>query len=158
MTRLLPLPPLVAVLAVVLAACGSGPESTPTACLTGPGEYLEALADAPDQALLAGSVPLSDCLVSDQSAGELNTVGQSVIAAATELNAEARRRPTSAATTRLGYLVGSVEEGASGTAGIHTDLVRRVNAAARFSEDPKGLPASFERTFGPAYAAARENG
>jgi hypothetical protein len=152
--RLLPLLPLVA----ILAACGPEPESTPTACLTGPEDYLNALRVAPDQAQLAGSVPLSDCLVSDQSAGELNTVGQAVIAAATELNAEARRRPTSAATTRLGYLVGSVEEGASDTAGIHTDLVRRINAAARFSDDPKGLPASFERTFGAGYAAARDDG
>lgn len=154
MKRLVPLLALV----TALAACGSEPEPTPTACLTGPDDYLKALAGAPDQALLSGSVPLSDCLVDDQPAGDLNTVGQAVIAAATELNNEARRRPTSAAATRLGYLVGSVEEGASGTAGIHTDLVRRINAAARFSDDPDGLPASFERTFGAAYAAARENG
>ncbi len=144
--------------AVALTACGSGEEPTPRACLAGGDAYLAALDSAPDEALLEGSVPISDCLVEDQSAGEINTVGSAMIAAATELNAAARRKPNSRATGRLGYLVGAVEVGAADTDGIHTDLVRRINTAARFSEDPAGLGAAFERTFGAGYAAAREGG
>lgn len=145
-------------LAVAFAGCGSEDEPTPGACLDGADAYLAALAAAPEGARLEGSVPISDCLAQEQSAGEINAVGSAVIAAATELNRQARRRPRSAATGQLGYLVGAVEAGAEDTAGIHTDLVRRINSAARFSDDPAGLPPAFERTFGVGYAAARDGG
>jgi hypothetical protein len=150
------LPTLLA--AGVLIACGSEAEPTPSACLAGEDAYLAALDSAPGEVLLDGSVPIGECLVKAQSAGEINTVGSAMIAAATELNAAARRRPTSEATSRLGYLVGAVEAGAADTAGIHTDLVRRINSAARFSDDAAGLGAPFERTFGAGYAAARDGG
>lgn len=150
------LPALLLAGSLGLAACGSSdPEPTPSACLAGSGAYLEALRDAPEQALLEGSVPIADCLVPDQSAGEINTAGEAMVLAATELNRRVQRSPAGESARQLGYLVGSVEEGASTTGGIHTDLVRRVNSAARFSEDAEALPASFERAFGEAYAAAR---
>jgi hypothetical protein len=58
----------------------------------------------------------------------------------------------------LGYLVGAVQRGASETGGIHADLVRRLDAAARFSEGGKPLPVSFERAFGQGYAAGQREG
>jgi hypothetical protein len=145
--------------ALVLSACGSSdPEATPLACLDGPNPYLTALETAPEQVSIDGSVAISDCLVRDQPAGQLNEVGAATTAAATELNAEALKRPRASATTQLGYLVGAVERGADDTNGVHADLVRRINAAARFSEDGAGPGAAFERTYGAGYAVGRESG
>ncbi len=77
-----------------------------------------------------------------------------MIAAATDLNAAAQEDPTGPEALQLGRLVGAVERGSEG---IHADLVRRLNSAARFS--PEGLlPAEFERTFGDGYAAGLESG
>lgn len=149
-------PPLLAALLVV--ACGSDSDPTPRACLQDAAAYLAALEGAPEQALLDGEVPISECVIPDQPAGELNTVGSATVAAATELNARAQRRPGGKAATRLGFLVGSIEAGAADTGGSHTDLIRRLNSAARLSPDPAGLPAEFERTFGAGYQAAREAG
>lgn len=147
-----------AICALAVAACGSDPESTPAACLNEADAYLEALEQAPGQALVGGEAPIRDCLVTDQPAGQLNTVGASLVEAATLLNERARERPAGEATTQLGYLVGAVEEGASRTGGTHADLVIRVNSAARFNAGGEPLPAAFERAFGVGYAAAREDG
>lgn len=153
------LPALLAAGTLGLAACGSSEtESTPTACLAGADAYLAALEAAPDAALLDGSVPIGDCIVPDQSPGEISTVGGALLTATTRLNREARRMPAGEAAIELGYLIGSVEEAASGTEGIHTDLVRRLNGAARFNQGGEPLPARFERAFGAGYAAAREPG
>ena len=142
----------------VLVACGSETESTPSTCLATPDELLSALEAAPEPVLLDGSTPISDCLIDGQSAGDLNNVGQAAIGAATRLNAETVRDPSGEATTQLGYLVGALEQGASETGGIHADLIRRVNTAARHSNGGAPLGADFERTFGAGYAAAREDG
>ena len=145
--------------ATLLAACGSSDApATPAACLDGPGELLSALKSAPDPVLLGGTTPISDCLVDRQGAGELATIGQSAITAATRLNSIARKDPSGAASTELGYLVGALEEGASGADGTYADLVRRLNAAARFNDGAAPLPAAFERAYGAGYAAAREDG
>jgi hypothetical protein len=146
--------------ALLLAACGSDDQtpSTPLACKSDEATYTQALAGAPDEVLLEGETPISDCIVSDQGTGDLSDVGAIMVTVATRLNTEAQKDPGGEAALQLGYLVGSVEEGASGTAGVHTDLVRRINAAARYSSDGGTLPAEFERTFGEGYAAAREAG
>lgn len=144
--------------AIALTGCGSSdPEPTPAACLDGAGPYLTALETAPEQVLIDGE-PISDCLVRDQPAGQLNEVGAAALGAATELNEEAQKRPRSAAATQLGYLVGAIERGAEDTNGVHADLVRRINAAARFSDDGAVPGAAFERTYGAGYAVGRENG
>jgi len=138
-----------------LAGCSSSEnEETPAACLTENGVYRDALGAAPGRVSLEGETLISDCLLPEQEGGELAQVGQLVVETATELNADARRDPTGPATLQLGYLVGALERGAEG---IHADLVRRLNAAARFSPDQL-LPPEFERTFGEGYAAGLEAG
>ena len=53
---------------------------------------------------------------------------------------------------RLGYLVGAVQEGASETSGIHTDLVRRIESAARY------LKRRGQSSLGLAYARGYAGG
>jgi hypothetical protein len=147
---------LVAAAIVAMAGCGnSQDDQAPAACLVGNEAYLKALARAPAQVRLEGTTPISDCLVPEQEAGQLANVGEEMIVAATKLNAEARQDPGGAASVQLGYLLGAVSKGADP---IHTDLVRRLNSAARFSGTGGGLPASFERAFGRGYAAGRSSG
>lgn len=143
---------------VLLAGCGQEAEQTPSACLSGTPAFLAAVEVAPEEVRLEGGTPISDCLTKDQPAGDLNQVGQALILAATKLNGGARDRPGSNAATELGYLVGAAEEGAANTGGVHTDLIRRLNVAARFTEGEGLLGAEFERSFGAGYAAARESG
>jgi hypothetical protein len=105
--------------------------------------------------LLGSTTPISDCLVPQQEGGQLASIGQEMIVAATKLNAESRRDPAGPAPVELGYLLGAISKGADS---IHTDLVRRINSAARFSETGGTLPASFERGFGRGYTAGRSSG
>jgi hypothetical protein len=141
---------------ILIAGCGSSQDDqAPASCLVGNEGYLKALQRAPSPVLLGSTTPISDCLVPQQEAGELANVGQEMIVAATKLNAEARRDPAGPASVQLGYLIGAVSKGADP---IHTDLVRRLNSSARFSETGGTLPASFERAFGRGYAAGRQSG
>jgi hypothetical protein len=141
---------------LLIAGCGSdADDEAPAACLATNQGYLRALESAPGEVRLAGSTPISACLVPEQEAGQLANVGQEMIVAATKLNAEARRDPEGAASVQLGYLLGAVAKGADA---IHTDLVRRLNSAARFSETGGALPAGFERAFGQGYAAGQRSG
>jgi len=149
---------LAAALAIAIAACGSDQRQTPIACLEGAAAYLDALESAPGAVLLEGETPISDCLVPDQEVGPQNTVGSAVVEAATKLNGEALRKDGGDAAIQVGYLIGAVQEGASETGGIHTDLVRRLDAAARFSPDGEPLSASIERDLGVGYAAGQESG
>ncbi|MGH2961069.1 MAG: hypothetical protein ACRDL3_02590 [Solirubrobacterales bacterium] len=142
----------------VLLGCGEEDEETPAACVAPADTYVDALADAPDPVLLEGSTPISDCLTRDQDPAELGEIGEEMIAAATELNADARRDPAGEATVELGYLIGAAQEGAAQSGGIHADLLRRLDVAARFNEGGEPLPASFERSFGEGYAAGQEAG
>jgi hypothetical protein len=146
-------------LAALVAGCGSsGESSTPLACLAPTGQYLQALRDAPGEVRLAGQTAISDCLSGTQAAGDQAQVGQTVIEAATELNAQARRDPSGDDTVRLGYLVGAVQEGASHASGVDADLVRRLDTAARFEPSGGSLGVAFERAFGKGYAAGQQSG
>ena len=143
-------------LALLLAACGSEGEETPQACLTEGADYRQALAAAPGEVELEDGTSISECLVPEQSGGELARVGEAIVDVGTDLNSRARQDPQGPATVQLGYLVGAVERGSEG---IHADLVRRLNAAARFSPGGAGLlSAEFERTFGQGYEAGLESG
>jgi hypothetical protein len=145
-----------AVVVIAVAGCGTKQNDlAPAACLATNQAYLTALERAPGEVRLAGSTPISDCLVPEQDAGQLANVGHELIIAATKLNVEARRDPSGNAAVQLGYLIGAVAKGADA---IHTDLVRRLNSSAHFSATGGTLPASFERAFGRGYAAGHRSG
>jgi hypothetical protein len=151
---------LAALAALSAAGCGADdPPETPVACLAPAADYLEALAAAPGEVRLAGTTPIGDCLVSDQASGPLQSVGKSIVDAATELNREARASADPAAFRQLGYLVGAVQDAAASTGGVHEDLVLRLDSAARYN-GPGGKPfsAGFERAFGEGYAAGQAGG
>ena len=140
-----------------LAACGKQDDSTPVACLEGQDIYLAALSKAPGAVRLAGETPISKCLVENQSGGDLATVGEALVETATVLNGEARAEPEGSAPLRLGYLIGAAERGAAETEGIHSDLVRRLTVAARYSgEGP--LPPAFVAAYREGFDAGRARG
>jgi hypothetical protein len=147
---------------IVIAGCDNGEDDqAPVACVRGidldarVDTYLRALQSAPGSVRLEGNVPISSCLVADQAAASLGDVGEAMVVAATKLNNEARRDPGGPAALELGYLLGAVSKGADS---IHTDLVRRLNSAAHFSQTGGALPASVERAFGRGYQAGHESG
>jgi hypothetical protein len=142
----------------VVAGCGSTDGSTPVACLEGEGAYLRALEDAPGTVRLGGDTPISSCLAENQAGGALATVGTAMVAAATELNADARDDLGGAANVQLGYLVGAAQRGADGTQGIHAELLRRLAAAARYSPDSQPLPATFLDAYQRGFDAGRSRG
>ena len=143
--------------AFVVAGCGKGDPSTPVACLEGQDIYLAALAKAPGEVKLAGETPISECLAKNQSGGDLARVGEATIESATLLNGEARGVPSGPAALRLGYLIGAAERGADRTEGIHSDLVRRLTVAARYS--PEGtLPPAFLAAYRQGFDAGRVRG
>ncbi|MDQ3729692.1 MAG: hypothetical protein M3355_08880 [Actinomycetota bacterium] len=149
---------LIAALALLLAGCGGDDAGTPVACLADAEAYIAALGSAPGEVRLEGTTAISECLVENQSEGDLGSVGEQLIDAATQLNSEALKDPGGEAAVSLGYLIGAVQEGASETGGIHSDLVIRLDAAARFSEGGGPLPVDFERAFGEGYAAGQATG
>jgi hypothetical protein len=136
-------------LALLAAGCGSSEDSTPVACLEGPSFYLGGGRDG---------VLVSECLAENQSGGDLANVGAAMLTAATKLNAEARAEPGGEANVRLGYLVGAAQRGAGGTEGIHTELIRRLTAAARYSPGDRPLPAAFRHAYRHGYDAGFERG
>lgn len=153
-------PVLVSLALLVLAFAGCGSDTspaTPVACLEGTGAYLRALAAAPGEVKLRGETPISECLAENQEGGELATVGEAMVEAATKLNAEARAEPGGQANIRLGFLMGAVERGARHTEGIHTELLRRLGVAARYSPRPP-LPEAFMRAYREGYEAGHDHG
>jgi len=150
--------PLLA-LALFAAGCGgSDDDSTPVACLEGATPYLRALEDAPGEVRLGDGTAISECLVANQSGGDLAEVGATMVAAATELNAAARGAPGGAANLRLGYLLGAAQQGAEDTEGIHDELLRRLTAAARYSPADRPLPPAFQRAYRHGYEAGLARG
>lgn len=153
-----PLPIAALALAALAAGCGGTEEETPVACLEGPRAYLEALREAPGAARLADRTSISECLTEGQAGGDLAEIGGSMVEAATFLNAAAREESGGGTGLRLGYLVGAAERGAGGTSGIHAELLRRLQAAARYSPDDGRLPAAVRTAYRRGYEAGAERG
>jgi len=146
--------------ACLLPACGEdeSDQAAPAACLGDAETYLTALEAAPGEVALEGETPIGACLVEGQGGGQLATVGESAVEAATKLNTEAIEDQSGDAAVRLGYLVGAFQEAASRTGGIHEDLIRRLDAAARFTPKGGSPGAEFERAYGEGYAAGQAQG
>jgi hypothetical protein len=149
---------LLAVLALAGIGCGSQDDSTPVACLEGTRAYERALQDAPGEVLLHGQTPISDCLASNQQAGDLSQVGEAMLETATSLSAQAREEDGGDAAVRLGYLIGAAQRGAETSEGIHSDLIRRLTVAARYAPGGEPLSPAFMRSYEAGYAAGREHG
>jgi hypothetical protein len=142
----------------MLAGCGSNDDSTPVACLEGTGAYISALEAAPGEVRLGGATPIGDCLAENQRGGDLATVGEAMVDAATQLNAEARAEPGGDASLQLGYLLGAAERAAADTEGIHADLLRRLTVAARFAPGDEPLSREFLRTYREGFDAGHSGG
>jgi hypothetical protein len=149
---------LLAALALLgVAGCGKQDDSTPVACVQGQGLYLAALKKAPGEVMLAGETPISECLAENQSGGDLARVGEAMVETATLLNGEARADPEGPAPLRLGYLIGAAKRGAEATEGIHSDLIRRLTVAARYSSEDV-LPPAFGSSYREGFDAGRAGG
>jgi hypothetical protein len=144
---------LLACATAIATGCGSEEDSTPAACLSGPPAFERALQSAPGEVTLPDGVAISSCLVEEQPGGELSQVGSALVRTAESLGAEARSGNADAA-LRLGYLVGAVQRGAEYTAGIHADLLRRLESVADTGQSPPG----FEAAYGRGLEAGREHG
>jgi hypothetical protein len=142
-------------LTLAVGACGTTEESTPVACLEGKQTYLKALEDAPEPVRLPGGTRISDCLTENQGGGELATIGGAMVRAATALNSDARQSPRGPAAVQLGFLLGAVERGAEDTHGIHAELVRRLEAAAKYSPGGRPLPRRLERAYEEGFEAGQ---
>jgi len=149
---------LIATLLLALAGCGSQDGSTPVDCLEGAGAYEKALRDAPGEVLLGGETPISDCLASNQSGGDLARVGEAMVETATTLNAEAREADGGQPAVELGYLLGAAQRGAEDSEGIHADLVRRLTVAARFAPGREPLSPQFLSAYREGFDAGRTGG
>src|SRR3954451_25412681 len=97
---------LLAAVAFAASGCGGLDDSTPVACLEGGQAYEKALQDATGEVLGGGETPISDCLASNQKAGDLARVGEAMVETATSLSAEAREDEGGDAAVQLGYLLG----------------------------------------------------
>jgi hypothetical protein len=146
---------LAAGLALAGTGCGSQGDSTPVACLDGAAAYEKALRGAPGEVLLAAETPISDCLASNQQAGDLAQVGEAMVDAATSLSARAREEDGGDAAVQLGYLIGAAERGAESSEGIHSDLVRRLTVAARYAPDKEPLSPQFLAAYREGFDAGR---
>lgn len=112
--------------AIGAAGCSTDDESpVPVACRSTSSALERALADAPEPVTLDGT-PISECFTRASDPANIQTMGLALTEVAADLSAAARERPNGDAAVRLGYLVGAIREGASGTQGIHDELVRRV--------------------------------
>ena len=152
--------PLAAALTLVAAGCGDSESesATPVACQGGAAAFTQALQSAPGDVLVDGTTPIADCLPDGQSAGQLADVGAAMVAAATDLNQQARRNPQGDAPVQLGYLVGAVQAAAEHTAGIHEDLARRLESAAVFIPDDQVVAAAFQQRYEEGLAAGGDSG
>jgi hypothetical protein len=150
---------LLAFLAIVAVGCGNqNDDSTPVACLKGPGVYEKALTAAPEEVLLDDEAPISDCLTRNQKAGELTKVGEAMVETATVLVQQERSEPFQGVAVRIGYLVGAARRGAEDTEGIHTDLLRRLTAAARYTPGYQPHSPEFEAEYREGFDAGSSDG
>src|SRR4051794_9017166 len=124
-------------LAPAAAGCGGGggdPPSVDAACTASPRAIERALARAPAPVTLGSGTRLSECVAGARTDADLQNAGLVLTRAAAPLADRAQRGDAGAALD-LGYLVGAAQRGASRTNGIHAELARRVESAARILAD-----------------------
>ncbi|MBK5232500.1 MAG: hypothetical protein JJE13_05930 [Thermoleophilia bacterium] len=118
--------------AVLLLGCSETEVDTPDVCLESPASITAALRNAPEPVALDGGTVISDCLVRNQSEGDLVNFGTNITEVATGLGGDVSRPGPAGVKAAIdaGYLVGAIEKGAEDSDGIHATLVERVKSAA----------------------------
>src|SRR4051794_3870380 len=125
-------------LALAAAGCGEGdPPPVDAACIASPAAIERALARAPAPVTLPSGTRLSECVAGARSDADLQNAGLVLTRAADHLADRAQRGDAGAALD-LGYLVGAARRGAARTNGIHAELARRLESAARILADGGG--------------------
>jgi hypothetical protein len=114
-------------LAALASGCGAGSKPVPPSCLNGPQDIERALHGAPGPVALPDGTRLSQCVARATSDGDLQNVGFVFTRAADDLALRISDHDTA---VRLGYLIGATRRGALHTAGVATELARRVEQDA----------------------------
>jgi hypothetical protein len=118
-------------LALAAGGCASDDPPMPDTCTdTDQAGYEQALRAAPGAVRLPGGVTISDCLRTVRNDGDLENLGAIVHEVAEELAGRVRDSGDVSAARQLGYLSAAVDAGASHSAGISSELSRRVSVAA----------------------------
>ncbi len=112
--------------AVATAGCGEDEAAFPAACSVSASELAQALRAAPRPVALGGTTRLSECVRLATSDGDLQELGAAATTAADRLALRASSDPARA--TELGYLVSAARRGAARTAGVHAELIRRLES------------------------------
>lgn len=145
-------PALATALSTLLMLAGCGEEPLPQACLQADADQVATLLRAaPQDATLAGGIPLSTCVDRAESDAELQNLGIVLIAVADER--VARSRHDQRAAYELGFLIGAAERGAGPTGGVQAELVQRLQGTIAFNATP-AVQAEVER----GIAAGRTSG
>ncbi|MGI8944684.1 MAG: hypothetical protein ACR2GL_00405 [Thermoleophilaceae bacterium] len=113
--------------ALLAAGCSQDPERVPAACREGPPAVRTALERAPAPVRLAGT-PLSECIGDTTAGGDLQQVGNAYVEVAAELAPAAARDPGGRSAVQLGYLIGALERGETGSQGVGYELRRRLRS------------------------------
>src|SRR3954462_8963451 len=152
---------LLAVAAAVGAVGGCGAKAAPPvddACRSSPGAIERALARAPAPVTLPSGTKLSECVSRARTDADLQNTGLVLPRAADD---RAGRPPQGDphAAVALGYLVGAARRGSARTNGIHAELARRVESAARvLASDAGGDDGGDGGDGAPGLAGALERG
>jgi len=122
---------LALVFGLVLAGCGSSEKETPNDCFVNSSSFSSSLRQAPEEVLLGGNVSISDCLVRNQSDGDLLRFGEVAVNVATEKGVAISGAGPDGIKAAIdgGYLVGAMEKGGENSEGIHATLIERVRNA-----------------------------
>jgi hypothetical protein len=145
---------LAVVVALALASCGEEERSVPSACTGGAAAVQRALAAAPGAVVLPDGSRLSECVAHADTDAELQSTGLTLTAAADGLADRAQRGDTVAA-LQLGYLAGAMRRGAARTAGVGSELQRRIEQAGAYVAADGGAAAGRALRRGLAAGEAR---
>jgi hypothetical protein len=129
--------------AATAGGCGSEDPPFPAACNATPVRIAQALGTAPAPVTLDDGTRLSACVARAREDAEIQTVSAQYTQVATALSS--RVEASDAAAVQLGYLIGATRRGARRTAGIHLELLRRLDQTVGLDGVPPHRRAVFRR-------------
>jgi hypothetical protein len=110
----------------LVAGCGNHDVVVAPECTEGVRPVAAALAHAPGEVRIRGTVLISDCFQPAAGPADVQTLGAIMIETAHELADRVRKAPHSHAAVELGFLIGAVRKGAHTDGGVHYETERRI--------------------------------